>query len=86
MTNDQTPDGPARLDAMTARLDAPDAQNRRLKQLLVAVLALAAAVGVRAQVAPTAVSSDRFVSAAHLLRQRRQAEAARRPRAARPDA
>ena len=61
MTNDQTPDGPTRLDPMAARLDALDAQNRRLKQLLVAALALAAVVGARAQVAPTAVSSDRFV-------------------------
>jgi hypothetical protein len=48
-------------DDVVRRLDALDTQNRRLKQLLVVVLALVAVVGVRAQIAPAAVSGDRFV-------------------------
>jgi hypothetical protein len=61
MTNDRMPEPPAHLDAIAARLDALEAQNRRLRQLLIVVLAVAAAVGARAQVAPAAVSGDRFV-------------------------
>jgi hypothetical protein len=60
MTNDRPPESPARLDAIAARLDALETQNRRLKGLLVAMLALAAIVGARAQGAPAPVSGDRF--------------------------
>src|SRR3954454_2682544 len=52
---------PMTNDDVVRRLDALDTQNRRLKQLLVVVLALVAVVGVRAQIAPAAVSGDRFV-------------------------
>ena len=49
------------LDMLARRLDDLDRQNRRLKQILVAAVALLAAAGARAQVAPAAVSGDRFV-------------------------
>src|SRR5262249_5248686 len=61
MTNDSSPGTLARHDAIEKRLDALDTQNRRLKQALVAVVAIAAAVSVRAQVASGAVTGDRFV-------------------------
>ena len=48
-------------DDVVRRLDALETQNRRLKQLLVVVLAIVAAVGARAQVATTAITGDRFV-------------------------
>jgi len=50
----------AQLDALARRLDDLERRNRRLKQILVAVVVLAAAVGARAQVAPAAVSGDRI--------------------------
>src|SRR5262249_3343142 len=48
-----------RLDALSRRLDDLERRNRRLKQILVAVLVVLAAVGTGAQVAPGAVTSDR---------------------------
>jgi len=44
-------------DAITAL----ELQNRRLKQLLVVVVLLGAAAGIRAQVVPAAITGDRFV-------------------------
>src|SRR5258706_6360846 len=50
-----------RMDTLARRLDDLDRQNRLLKRILVAAVVLLAAVGARAQVAPAAVSGDRFV-------------------------
>ena len=72
MTNNRSPerlalqgDGGERLalhlDTLTRRLDKLDRQNRRLKQTLVAAVVALAAVGAKAQVAPAAVTGDRFV-------------------------
>jgi hypothetical protein len=49
------------VDALARRLDGLERQNRRLKQILVASVVLLGAVGSTAQVAPSAVTSDRFV-------------------------
>lgn len=55
------PDGLGlQLNALARRLDDMDRQNRRLKQMLVAAIMLAAIAGARAQVAPAAVTGDRF--------------------------
>src|SRR5262249_32901300 len=48
-----------RLDALSRRLDDLERRNRRLKQILVAVLVGLAAVGTGAQVAPGPVTSHR---------------------------
>jgi hypothetical protein len=49
------------LSGLARRFEDLERQNRRLKQLLVAAVVVLAAVGARAQVAPTAVTGDRFV-------------------------
>ena len=49
------------LNTLAGRLDDLERQNRRLKQILVAAVVLLGAVGARAQVAPAAVTGDRFV-------------------------
>jgi hypothetical protein len=49
------------LSGLARRFDDLERQNRRLKQILVAAVVVLAAVGARAQVAPTAVTGDRFV-------------------------
>jgi hypothetical protein len=58
MTNKRAPET---LDTLAGRLDDLERQNRRLKQLLVAAVVVLAAIGTRAQVAPAAVTGDRFV-------------------------
>jgi hypothetical protein len=61
MTNQRSPEMLALQLDLTRRLDALETRNRRLKQLLVAVIVVVAVVATRAQVAPVAVSADRFV-------------------------
>jgi hypothetical protein len=71
-------------DDVVRRLDALETQNRRLKQLLVAALALAAVVGARAQVAPAPVTGDRFVLVDASNHTRATLELAMRPQGAIP--
>ena len=65
MTNNRSPEklalGGETLDSLARRLDGLDRQNRRLKHLLVGAVVLLGAAGARAQVAPAAVTGDRFV-------------------------
>jgi hypothetical protein len=58
MTNKRAPET---LDTLAGRLDDLERQNRRLKQLLVAAVVVLGAIGTGAQVAPTAVTGDRFM-------------------------
>jgi hypothetical protein len=50
-----------RLDALARRFDDLERQNRRLTLILLGAVVLVAAVGANAQVAPAAVTGDRFV-------------------------
>ncbi len=50
-----------RVDSLARRLDDLGRQNRRLKHLLVAAVALLGVAGATAQVAPGTVTGDRFV-------------------------
>ena len=67
MTNNGSPERFAseslaqQVDALARRLDGLDRQNRRLTHLLVASVVLLGAAAATAQVAPAAVTGDRFV-------------------------
>jgi hypothetical protein len=49
------------LTRLARRLDDLERQNRRLKRILIVAVVLAAAAGAGAQVAPAAVTGERFV-------------------------